>query len=49
MHVCEAARKSCFMLDMKKTVNKMTIDELDDEERQQGEEWRYHFKIKTYS
>ena len=38
MQVCEAARKSCYSIDVKKTFNKMTIDELEDEEGKQGEE-----------
>ena len=38
MQVCEAARQSCYTLNMKKTFNKMTIDELQDAERQRGEE-----------
>lgn len=35
MKVCEAARKNCHM---KETFDKMTIGELEDEERQQEEE-----------
>ena len=37
MKVCEVARQNCYTLDMKKTFNKITIDELEDGERQQAE------------
>ncbi|KAJ7374711.1 hypothetical protein OS493_005055 [Desmophyllum pertusum] len=37
-HICEAAKKSCSMLNMKRTVDNTRIDELEDEVRQHGED-----------
>ncbi|KAL9974152.1 hypothetical protein ACROYT_G011158 [Oculina patagonica] len=38
VHVCEAARKSCSMLNVRRAMGDMRIDEHEDEEQQQQQE-----------